>query len=132
MHDSYSTNATNSPFAVLFRRELPLQRESSLFLLVSALDVFMTYLLLAHSGEEGGGPRFYESNPVARTFMFYWGVRGLVYFKFAMVAVVEVIAQIVALKRVETARRLLEFGTVVVGGVVIYSLTLLLRHAPMM
>jgi hypothetical protein len=69
-----------------------LQRESALFLLASALDVFMTYLLLLMSEEESGGPGFYESNPVPRLFYHLWGLHGLVYFKFAMVAVVEVIA----------------------------------------
>jgi hypothetical protein len=59
-------------------------------------------------------------------------VRGLVYIKFAMVAVVEVIAQVIATKKIETARRLLEFGTLVVSGVVVYSLLLLLRHSSVM
>ena len=130
MHDSYSTKPSGSAWTMLFRRPLPLQRESALFLMVSALDVFMTYLLLVSSSEEGFGPGFYESNPVPRFFLNHWGVRGLVYFKFTMVGVVEILAHAVALKKIVIARRLLEFGTLVVSGVVIYSLLLLLRHSP--
>jgi len=128
MHESFTPKGSESVWTLLLRRPLPLQRESALFLLVSALDVFMTYLLLRTSAEDMGGPRFYESNPVPGYFLDSWGLRGVICFKFAMVAVVEVIAQIVALKQVETARRLLEFGTLIVGGVVVYSLMLSLRH----
>jgi hypothetical protein len=71
---------------------------------------------------------FYESNPVARWFFEGWGLTGIVAFKFTMVAVVEVIAQIIALRRLQLGRRLLEFGTLVVALVVLYSMYLLLSH----
>ena len=132
MHDSCSSKSSDSAWALLFRRPLPLQRESALFLLVSALDVFMTYLLLVNSAEEAGGVGFYESNPVPRFFLNSWGLRGLVCFKFTMVGVVEILAHTIALKKIVIARRLLEFGTLVVSGVVIYSLLLLLQHSPVL
>ena len=109
------------------RGRLPLEHETALFVLVSTLDVFMTYLLLSRRAGEGGVV-FVEGNPVARFFLNHWGVPGLIYFKFAMVAVVCVIAQVVARRKPRTARRLLSLATLVVGGVVVYSLTLLLRH----
>jgi hypothetical protein len=112
----------------IFRLPLPLQRQSALFLIVSVLDVMMTYILLADIPEVGGRVIFYESNPVARYFLKEWGVSGIVYFKFATVAVVEIIAHVVALRRIEVGRRLLEFGTLVVSCVVIYSMLLLLAH----
>ena len=105
----------------LFGRELPLETETSWFILVSLLDVLMTWFLLSQGG------RFYESNPVARWFIYGWGVKGMVYFKFGMVAFICVITQIIALKRPETAKGILYLGTTVVAGVVIYSLTLALR-----
>jgi Domain of unknown function (DUF5658) len=108
-------------------RPLSLQRESALFLMVSVLDVVMTYLLLTLSGTEGGAT-FYESNPIARYFFLRWNVWGIVYFKFANVAVVEIIAHIVATKNVVVARRLLDFGTLVVATVVIYSMLLMVSH----
>jgi hypothetical protein len=112
----------------IFRHSLPLQREAALFLLVSVLDVMMTYLMLSDVPEPDGRAMFYESNPVARWFLAGWGLNGIVAFKFTMVAVVEVIAQIVALRQLQVGRRLLEFGTLIVALVVIYSMYLLLTN----
>ncbi len=123
-----SSSPPNSVWNVLFRLPVPLQRQSSLFLIVSVLDVMMTYILLADVGGVTGPSVFYESNPVARYFLEGWGVRGIVYFKFAMVAVVEAIAHVVAIKNVAIGRRLLEFGTLVVSIVVIYSMLLLIAQ----
>jgi hypothetical protein len=117
----------------IFRRPVPLQRESALFLIVNVLDVMMTYILLADVGGVTGRAIFYESNPVARFFLEHWSQHGfldfraIVYFKFANVAFVEVIAYIIAIRRIEIARRLLEFGTLLVAVVVIYSMYLLAR-----
>jgi hypothetical protein len=112
----------------IFRLSLPLQRESALFLIASVLDVMMTYLMLSDVPEPEGRAMFYESNPVARYIFEGWGLSGIVVFKFSMVAVVEVIAQIVALRKLQMGRRLLEFGTLVVALVVLYSMYLLLTH----
>ena len=112
----------------VFRLPLPLQRESALFLIVSVLDVMMTYMLLDDQAGVPGRVVFYESNPVARYFLEGWGLRGIVFFKFAMVMVVEVIAHAIAIKKVEVARRLLEFGTLVVSAVVIYGMALMASY----
>ncbi len=112
----------------LFRLPLPLQRESSLFLIVSVLDVLMTCLLLEDLTGVAGRTIFYESNPVARFFFVHWHLSGIVYFKFGMVAFIEVLAHLVALKNVPVGRRLLEFGTLAVSVVVIYSMLLLVSH----
>jgi hypothetical protein len=97
-----------------------------LFIVSSALDVLMTWIML--SNHEG----FVESNPIAKFFLDHWGPRGLVYFKFAMVAFVAVVCQIIALKREDIARRILYFATALVACVVIYSFMLLIRHSPLM
>ena len=102
--------------------ELPLETETIWFLLVSALDVFMTYLLIRQPG-------FTEGNPVAAYFFHRWNIKGMVFYKFFMVGFITVITQIIARKREDIAARLLQFATLVVGGVVIYSLLLYLRHA---
>lgn len=112
----------------IFRLPLPLQRESSLYLIVSVLDVLMTCLLLEDLTGVTGRTIFYESNPVARYFWQHWELCGIIYFKFAMVAFIEVIAHVVALKNIAVARRLLEFGTLIVSVVVIYSMLLLVSH----
>jgi|SRR5580704_4935830 hypothetical protein len=112
----------------LFRLPLPLQRESSLFLIVSVLDVLMTCLLLQDLTGVTGRTIFYESNPVARYFFEHWQLGGIIYFKFGMVAFIEIIAHLIALKKVPVGRRLLDFGTLVVSVVVIYSMLLLLSN----
>ena len=109
-----------------FRQKLPLETETTVFILVNVLDFAMTYWMLAH--REMGLGNFYESNPVARYFLDHWGVKGLLMFKMAVVAFVCVIAQIVATKREASARFLLVVGTLVVSGVVIYSARMFLGH----
>tara|TARA_R110002111_G_scaffold256979_1_gene324526 strand:- start:32738 stop:33115 length:378 start_codon:yes stop_codon:yes gene_type:complete len=100
--------------------QLPLERETCVFILVNALDVFMTYLLLVTG-------HFVESNQIANYFLTGWGIKGMVYFKFGLVAVVTSIAQIVARKKFSTGRNLLNFGSFIVAGVVIYSVALFIR-----
>ncbi len=126
MNDS---NRDNKPvilsiLRMILARELPLEAETVRFLIVSIGDIVLTYYLLW-----GGG--FTEANPIAGFFINHWGDKGMVYFKFSMVSVVAVIAQIIARKRLETARRLLNFATVVVTIVLLYSLYLIINHVPM-
>lgn len=99
------------------------QQETLLYVLVSSLDLFMTYILLSQSGGV-----FMEANPVARFFIAEWGAKGMVYFKFSMVAFVCVLAQIIARYRPRSARWLLLGATALVSVVVVYSLKLLLQH----
>jgi Domain of unknown function (DUF5658) len=115
-------------FETIFRLPLPLQRESSLFLIASVLDVLMTCMLLEDLTGVTGRTIFYESNPVARYFLQGWGLAGIVYFKFIMVGFIEVISHVIALKNVAVGRRLLDFGTLVVSVVVVYSMYLLMSH----
>lgn len=131
MKESIRNRWPVTAYNFLFRTARPLEKESSLFILVSALDFFMTYLLLIYSGG-GGGTEFYESNPVARFFYERWDVYGLVGFKFGAVATVAVFAQIIATERLRAARWLLNFATMLIACVVIYSLSLLLRHSPVL
>jgi len=108
--------------AFWLRDRLPLETETAVFILVNVLDIFLTYLLLV-----GGGHR--EANPIARYFLDGWGVKGIVLYKLANVALVCVIAQIVARVSEQTARRLLIGLTLVVAVVVAYSLVLAFRAA---
>ena len=102
-------------------RQLPLEGETTAFLFAAFLDILLTYLLLASGG-------FRESNVVADWFIAGWGVKGMVYFKMTLAAVVCVLAQIVATKRPRTGRFILILGTAVTGAVVLYSVTLAVRH----
>ncbi len=101
---------------------LPLEAETTMFVLVNMIDFFMTYWLLA-SG------MFRESNPVASYFLNHWGpVKGMLYFKLGLVVIVCVVAQLIALKDVKKARWVLNFGTVAVVFVVLYSLSMYLKQ----
>lgn len=104
-------------------RQLPLETETCFFILANALDVVMTFILL------NSGPQFHESNLIAHYFLAKYGFKGMIYFKFALVAFVAVIAQLIAGSHLTTARWLLNAGTTIVGMVVLYSLTLWIKHS---
>lgn len=103
----------------LLTGQLPLEAETSMFILVNVLDFFMTYWLLMTGS-------FRESNPVAEYFLNHWGpVKGMLFFKLALVTFVCLVTQLIALKDVEKARWVLRLGIVVVVFVVLYSFRLL-------
>ncbi len=112
------SNTRNS----IWHDPLPLESPTTWFILANALDVFMTVILLNLGG-------FRESNEFANFVLERFDIRGLIYFKFATVAVVTVIAQIVARKKLWLARWLLIGGTVFVSGVVVYSCYLFIRYS---
>ena len=104
------------------------QQETIRFVLVSALDLFMTYLLLFASRSGWTHMAIRESNPIADFFYGGWGIRGMIYFKFIMVAVIAVLGQVIATRRPATARALLNVATLAVGVVVIYSVFMFVRN----
>ncbi len=105
---------------------LPLEEETTIFILVNVLDYFMTYYLLLYGGH--AGRQFSERNPVARYFIDNWGpVKGMLGFKLALVTFVCVIAQVIALRSIKKGAFVLKFGTLAVAVVVGYSLALYLR-----
>lgn len=107
--------------------QLPLEAETSYFILVNLLDFFVTYWLLMSGGP--GNMRFVESNPVARYFIYSWGpIKGMLGFKLSLVTFVCVVAQLIALKREDLGQKVLIFGTLATAGVVAYSVLLYLRH----
>jgi Domain of unknown function (DUF5658) len=105
----------------LFRDRLPLEKETCWFILVNVLDFFASFVLFRRRG-------FGETNPVAKWFIDGWGlVKGMLVYKLGLVALVCVVVQLIALKSVAAARRVLYFGILAVAVVVAYSLTLLWR-----
>ena len=103
----------------LLTGKLPLQNQTTWFILANALDIYLTYLHLV-SGN-------YEANPIAAFFIKQWDVLGMVAYKMTTVATVCVIAQIIALKSLQKAVWLLNFGTAFIACVVVYSFLLLIR-----
>lgn len=103
------------------------QTETLLYVLLSAVDLLITWFLLRQSHE---GFQFIESNPVARYVLNHWGIQGMVYFKFGMVAVVCVVTQTIARWKPRTARLVLWFAIVVMLYVVVYSVRLYRANVP--
>lgn len=118
---TYGNRPRGGSFTSLFSKQLPLEQETTGFILVSSLDLFMTYFLLRM--DRG----FFESNPIANYFIHHWDVVGMVGFKFTVVAFVCILAQVIALKNLGRARQVLQIGIVIVFSVVVYSATLLVR-----
>ena len=108
---------------LLIFRPLPLRLETSLFVVASALDVGVTAYLLNHQQIEFG-----ESNPVARFFLEGWGLMGMVAFKATLVAIVAITCQLIARLKLDVAKRVLYFSTLLVTAVVLYSVGLLGRE----
>jgi hypothetical protein len=114
-------------FYLALRHRLPLEGETAMFILASTLDALMTRYLILYGGQDGH-IWFVESNPIPRYFLDSWGIDGLVYFKFGLVALIAVICQIIARSRIDVARRVLNFASIIVMGVVIYSVVLMMQH----
>lgn len=129
MKEAYHDGQTSPTRSWMFVGQdgIPLELETSLFALASAMDFLMTWLLLNYQSASGH-VEFVESNFVARYFLYSWGFNGLIGFKFTTVAMVAVICQIIARSRIDVARRLLQFATVAAMVVVVYSAVLLFRH----
>ena len=99
--------------------KLPVESETAWFILVSALDFAMTYIMLQQEDS-----RFVETNPIALFFINHWGIKGLFAFKLAIVLFVALICQIIAHHNRPLARRVLFTGTAIVASVVVYSIYL--------
>ncbi|MDB4766720.1 DUF5658 family protein [bacterium] len=104
----------------LLTRKLPLQDETTYFILVNVLDIFMTYALLRFGA--------IEANPIARFFLHRFGFNGMIAFKLVVTACVCVIAQLIATQSIAKAKSLLALGTLIVGAVVTYSFFLFVNN----
>jgi len=100
---------------------LPIESWAFIFLNLAAL--VLTHAILTHRDTWG-----YESNPVARYWYGSWGLGGLVFMKFMLVAIVLVICQILHKYRPKLARRLLVLCCVIVGVVVCYGLAMVVTY----
>lgn len=103
------------------------ESETLIYVLLSAVDLLVTYFLLS---QQSDNLQFVEANPFARFFLDRWGIKGMIYFKFAMVALVCVVAQVIARWKPMTARLVLWFAIVVMIYVVVYSVKLYRANSP--
>jgi hypothetical protein len=126
-HDRHAPHSWPAGLRRLVTGHLPLETETAVFILVNLLDFLMTYWMLMAG--QVGRLRFVEGNPIARYFIESWGpVKGMLGFKLGVVVLVCVISQLIAIKRPDLGRVVLIFGSLATGAVVIYGVTLYLRH----
>ncbi len=104
----------DQPKKPFWKKNVLLEKPTRAFVALNIMDLVMTFFLLNHGG-------FRESNKIADFFLDRWGIAGMVWYKIIFVMLIVVIAQIVARERIKTARWLLYFGCLAMGGVVIYS-----------
>lgn len=107
------------------RKLLQYETEISWFVLVSVLDIVLTFLILRYSAEGRTRSVLVEGNPVARWILQTTGFVGMAVFKLLITTMVCVIAEFVGAKKPDWGIGLLRLGTIVVGGVVVYSVMLL-------
>lgn len=90
------------------------------FVLASAIDVFLTFVVLSLGGR--------EVNAIARWVLDEFGVLGMTIFKFAIVVLIILICQTIGRHRKRTGRRLAEWAVAITFIPVTFSLVLLLTH----
>lgn len=131
--DPHPQNASTSPpdklgqlatffkrlITVLFQRQLPLQSETSYFILINVLDIICTNALLRSHA--------IEANPLANYFLKHWGFPGMIAFKLGLVAGVCLVTQLIAVQNLKRAKQVLTIGCGIVGLVVAYSAIMLIR-----
>ena len=96
------------------------QNEYAWFVLVSALDVMLTWVILVLGGR--------EVNAVANSVLSRWGLRGLVAFKFALVVFVILICEAVGRRRPETGRKLARAAVAITCFPLVWAGLLLVRY----
>jgi hypothetical protein len=90
------------------------------FVLFSAMDVMLTWVILTIGGS--------EANPIAREVIDQFGLPGAIAFKFTLIVMVIVICEVVARMRPRVARGLAIAAMAISVMPVIYSLSLLALH----
>jgi len=91
-------------------------------LLVSTVDLLMTYVLLRTSH------RFYESNPIAQWVFARWNMAGMVVYKFALVAFIISLGEIIERHRPRWGKGILLLGCLVTAYACSHGLRLYLAH----
>lgn len=106
----------------LLVRPFPHLGLTALFVVLNGIDVVITYMGMA-SGH------LTEVNPIADYFIDHWGLKGMLWFKFGMVALVLLLVKIIARKHPHLSRSVLIFGNLVVGAVAVYGFMLSMKAA---
>ena len=81
-------------------------REYGWLIIVSTLDLVMTWFIITMKGGS-------EANPVANVVLTTWGYWGLITYKFALMIFVVIVCEVVGRQRDRTARWLARFGVAI-------------------
>lgn len=95
-------------------QRLPFALETILLIALSAADVILTHRLL-------GGGRHVEANPIAAWVLSGFGIRGMVIYKFILIAIICTLAQIIAIYRKPAGLLVMWIGVIAHALVVMYS-----------
>ncbi|MCP3904518.1 MAG: hypothetical protein GY715_12895 [Planctomycetes bacterium] len=90
------------------------------FVFVSALDIMLTWAILAAGGA--------EVNPIASRVISAWGLPGAIAFKFSVTIFVILVCEVTGRARWRTGRNLAYLAVGISSVPVIYSLMLLVGH----
>lgn len=99
------------------RRDVIFPNGYAWFVLISALDVMLTWVILHLGGR--------EANALAARVILHFGLPGLVVYKFLLVIVVICICEFVGRRNAETARKLLSVGIMITCMPVVLALALM-------
>lgn len=121
--DPAGAPAPAGPPALPRFRSLPALRFPVLygaFVLVSSMDIILTWLVLQLGGR--------EVNPLAAAVIAHWGLGGAIAFKFSLMLMVIVLCEVIGRNRDATARRLAWWSVGVSAAAPAYTLALLGMH----
>lgn len=91
------------------------------FVLVSAMDIMLTWVILHFDGT--------EVNPIANLVIEHWGMHGAIVFKFSLTLFVIIVCEVVGRHRDRSGRGLAITAVVISSAPVVWSMTLLYAHA---
>ena len=106
----------------LFKGDALLANEVLLLVVLSACDLFMTYVLLWRGGH------FYEANPIARWFFDRWNIAGMTAFKFGLVGFIVILCETIERHRPRVGRAIVLLGCIGALVVTIHGARLLMNH----
>lgn len=115
------TSSARLPGIALLDRHLRYPYTYLVLLVLSALDVIMTWIILSVGGR--------EANPIAEAVIDRWGLNGMIVYKFVLIAVFILICEAVGSLRDSAGRSLSRISLAIAAVPVVWSLILLTRYA---
>jgi len=119
--DGHTVAAEPTGIIYLFTRTMHYPNAYTWLLLLSAMDIMLTWVILSF----GGG----EVNPLARWIIDHWQLTGMITYKFSLILFFIMICEIVGTLRDTTGLMLSRFSVCIAMVPVVWSLVLLARFS---